>query len=138
MVVAFWTVLSGVFVLVIAQIFIKLVLDPIAEQKRAIGVVAYALIYYSNIYSNPGVSARTADDQASSKLRDASSQLLAATSLIPRYRIWSRIGLVLPRASIDTACSNLIGISNSTSPDHVQQIHELKKAIAEALRIPRG
>jgi hypothetical protein len=130
-------VISGVLVFVIGQVIVKLVLDPVAEQKRAIGVIAHRLIFYADVYSNPGTASGDLAQQASRALREASSQLQAATALIPRYLFLARIGLVLPREAIDTASSELIGLSNSTSPRHVDEIQELRKRIVEVLRLSK-
>lgn len=39
----------AVFVFVLTQSFLKLVLEPVQEQRRLIGEVAHALLYYANV-----------------------------------------------------------------------------------------
>lgn len=132
----FWTVVTGVTVYVIGQFIVKLVLDPIAEQGRAIGRVAHVFTFEADIYSNPGTADPAIQAASLRRLREASSELRAATTLIPFYDWLARAHLVLPRKNIEEACSNLTGISNSFSPRHVDEIYNRRKLIAQALKLP--
>ena len=44
------TALLAVLVLVVTHSFLKLVLEPIQEQRTLIGEVAHALVFYRNVY----------------------------------------------------------------------------------------
>jgi hypothetical protein len=44
------TVFGALVVFVLTQSFLKLVLEPIQEQKKLIGEVAHALLFYANAY----------------------------------------------------------------------------------------
>lgn len=135
----FLTVISGVAVFAISQLFMKLVLEPASNQRAAIAEIAHRLIYYADIYSNPSVVTPEARLEASQKLREASSRLQAATWQVWKYAHWEEIGLVPERASIDRACSELIGLSNTTgfTPDHARQRSERVDSITRLLGIPR-
>ena len=45
------TVLTGLFILVIGQIIIRFIIEPIQQQDRIIGDIYYTLSYYANIYT---------------------------------------------------------------------------------------
>ncbi len=50
------TILGGFIVFVLGQIVVKFFIEPIHEQSKTIGEIAYSLIFYANLYSNPGNS----------------------------------------------------------------------------------
>lgn len=110
----FLTIITGLVVLVLGQILIKLVLEPIKRQKELIAEVSSQLIFYANIYTQPGsITDPNILDKASLDIRKVSTRLLTTTTTIPSYKFFSNLKLVLPEQNIETACSNLIGISNS-------------------------
>lgn len=47
------TISGSVLVLVTGQLIVRFVIDPIHDQKRHLGEIANALIFYANLYSNP-------------------------------------------------------------------------------------
>lgn len=49
MVAAIVTAFLAVFVFVLTQSFLKLVLEPVQDQRRLIGEVAHALLFYANV-----------------------------------------------------------------------------------------
>ena len=132
----FWTVVTGVLVFVASQLFLKLILEPIAGQKRAIGRIAYLLIYHADVYSNPGsINPELVAESRRTFARPA-SDLQATSALIPFYRQCAAIRLVLPHESIDRASRDLIGISNSALSSHREEIGERCRQIEEALGLP--
>lgn len=50
----FGTIISGVLVFVLGQIFIEFYLYPKKELNELRGKISWALVYYANVYSNPG------------------------------------------------------------------------------------
>jgi hypothetical protein len=48
------TILSGLGLLVLGQIVIRSFIDPIYEFRKLRGRIADALIFYANLYMNPG------------------------------------------------------------------------------------
>lgn len=91
----FLTILSGVAVFVLGQTFLKLVIEPVHRLKESISDISYALVYYADIYSNPGITGTQNESETKQKLRTLSSELNAATYLIPKYN-WSRLIFGLP------------------------------------------
>ncbi len=135
--VVFGTVISGVLVFVASQVFMKLVLDPIDDQRRAIAEVTYRMIYFANAFVGGPFSPST--QEASTKLREASSRLWSTTGLIRGYETWRKIGLVtVPRADVENAAAKLMGLSNTTGdrPDDGNDRRGRRDEIASLLKIP--
>ena len=109
----FFTVLSGVITFVIGQLIVKLLLDPVQDMRRTIGLVSHALVERDNVIANPGVPAREVMDETSDELRRLSSQLHAHLYLVPRYDTTSKIFRLPSKEKLLTAASALIGLSNS-------------------------
>ncbi len=49
----FWTVFSGTVIYVLGQLALKLVIEPIHDLKKTIGVISYSLIERANVIYNP-------------------------------------------------------------------------------------
>jgi len=109
--VVFLTVFSGVSVFVIGQIFIKFFIDPILEQRKAIGQVCDTLIYYAGFYSVPK---KGFDDplreEAQKRTRELATLLLSKTQQIPWYRIFEMVGVVKKRQNIIKASRCIFGL----------------------------
>lgn len=109
----FFTVLSGVTVFVLGQIFVKMVLDPIQELNKRKGDIADALIFYANVTNRyPGIKK---DELEKAKLvyRQKASQLLARAHMLKWYKLWGLWGMVPDRKDIAAASQHLIGLSNN-------------------------
>lgn len=44
------TVLTGVLIFVLGQIFVRAFLDPIMQQRQTVGEIAYSLGYFRNMF----------------------------------------------------------------------------------------
>jgi len=106
------TIFGGVLVYVIGQILVKFVIEPIHEQKKLLGEIADSLIFYSNIYTSPGLIPKKSHE-AHEKFRQQATLLLSKTHMIPNYSFFSCLGMVVCQRDIEEAFSNLIGLSNS-------------------------
>ena len=107
----FLTVVSGVMVFVLGQIFVKFILEPIQEFDRLVGQIGYLLIYYANIYSKMDVADATELKEVSETFRQHASELFLLTHMIPRYALWAKLRLLPPLQNAHTAGSDLIGLS---------------------------
>jgi hypothetical protein len=107
------TIIGGIALLVFGEIFTKFFIEPIYEQKKLISEIAETLIFYANLYSNPGVGTIEDQDKAQDVLRQKASLLRAKTYAIPWYDIFVSLRLVRSHSQIEEASSNLIGLSNS-------------------------
>lgn len=109
----FLTVITGLTVLVIGQVIIKFILEPIQEQKKIISEISSLLSYYANIYTEPGYAKPKIEWEASQDIRHISTQLNAITNSIPKYNFFQKLNLVKPKKDIFKACDDLMGISNN-------------------------
>lgn len=105
------TVIIGVAVYAFSQIFSKFVIEPIHKQDEIRGEIADSLIFYANIYANPG-GGTPQHAAAANKFRQLASSLMSRTQLIRNYRFFSWVGLIPEKSNVLKAHSNLIGLSN--------------------------
>ena len=108
---AFITVISGVLVYILGQLFDEYYLKPIREYKQLKGKVAYVLTYYAQYYSNPfRLSADNAErwENASEELRKVASEVIAFAQTKPIINFFIPRKKVLIKVEHD-----LMYISNS-------------------------
>lgn len=107
------TVFSGSLVFAISQIVSKFVIEPVCLQRQVIRDIDDALVFYANVYVNPGGVDEVMTNAAYKKLRELSSLLSSRTNFIFSYRFFEKIRLVLPENNVKQAARCLIGLSNS-------------------------
>jgi hypothetical protein len=108
-----FTIVGGVIIFVMGQIISKFLIEPIHEQRKTIGEIADSLIFYANVYGNPGLGPKEKMDEAYQRLRELATLLQSKTHLIPFYSFFSSCGMVQKPSDIQEASSQLIGLSNS-------------------------
>lgn len=121
----FLTILSGVLTFVIGQVIVKLVIDPVQDLKKTIGMVSHAMVERANVISNPGVLEKEVMDATSTELRKLSSQLHAHLRLVPFYSRTSRIFGLPSDAQVRKAAEALIGLSNGLyrTSDNIYEVN---------------
>lgn len=132
------TVAGGVIVYFLGHLFVSLFVEPIHRLRTLIGETADSLVFYANLYSNPGYGGKEDMDEASEVLRRRASQLRARAHSIPWYSLWSIMKLVRKRAEIEEASGELIAISNSihrSDPNLGIENHRRREKIEELLGI---
>lgn len=107
------TVVSGVITFLIGQLMLKLLLEPVQDFKKTIGLLAHALIYRANVISNPGVPTEDVMSETSKELRSFSAQLHAHLHLIPCYKTSAKLFSLPSKEQVLAASTALIGLSNS-------------------------
>lgn len=132
------TILGGVIVYVMGQFTSKFLLEPIYEQKKAIGKVINFLIFYANIYSSPrkidpGDAVPKITEEAAVELRKVATELMARSVVIPFYRIFEILHLIISKEDIVDAHRSLIGLSNSVISGNSKENREFRKSIIKAL-----
>ena len=121
------TVLSGVFVFILGQLFIEYILRPIQKYKELKSKIAYLLVYFANLYTNPAGQGINDEkyDEASLELRKAAAECEAFGEGKPTVTIF------VPRKKVFTEIKKcLIFISNNMyqgSGDPYRQIDEVEK-----------
>ena len=114
-----FTVIGGVLIYVLGQIFIKFFIEPIHEQDKCIGEIIDAMIFYANLYSNPcpfedsKPEAIEERQKASDFIRQLASKLRAKNQQIRWYKFFVFCRLTRKRNSVIEVHKLLIGISNS-------------------------
>ncbi|MBI3169419.1 MAG: hypothetical protein HYZ22_13125 [Chloroflexi bacterium] len=101
------TVIIGITVYALSQILTKFIIEPIYEQRKAIGEIIDALVFYSLIYQNSDVFERAKIDEVANTLRQKGSNLRAKSHAIPGYIALSQFGLALPQKEVNTICKSL-------------------------------
>ena len=130
-----FTIFGGVVVIVGGQIITKFFVEPIHDQFRLIGEIADSLIFYANLYMNPGSGKPEKMDEAAQKLRQQSSQLRARTYAIRWYELWEFVGLVLKRTDVMEASRNLMGLSQFVHQGDALENEERRWEIEKRLGI---
>ena len=108
------TILFAVIIFLIGQVLIKTIIGPVQEAKKTIAHIARDLIYYHNVYADPGSrhSAET-ETEAYTCLRDLASQLIVGRYMIPLYPLVSNIFCLPSAADNDLARKELLALSNN-------------------------
>jgi hypothetical protein len=118
----FQTVLSGVLVLVLGQIFMKLVIEPVHQLKKTRADIAHTLIRYAHALHNPKVIPEDLFRETYDKLRMLSGQLYADMELITAYWLF-RFLFCLPKTSkVYEGAKNLLAIANWMGIENTKQI----------------
>ncbi len=107
------TIGGGVTVYALGRLFVALYVEPIHRLRSLIGEIADSLVFYANVYCNPGSLRKEVMDEASEILRRQASQLRARAYAIPLYSLWAFMQLVQEKKRIEEASAELIGLSNS-------------------------
>ncbi len=132
------TIIGGVTVYAIGRIIEKFYIDPVHEQAKIIGKIADSLIFYANVYFNPGIGRLEELDETSKILRQLASQLMASTQSLRGYWLLQFFRIVPKHKNVISAHHNLIGLSNSihrNEPSLAERNENRRKQIEKSLRI---
>ena len=111
----FSTIITGVLVFVLGQIFLKIFIDPVQELMRCLGQIRYSMVFYADIFGNPGVAHSDSDkrEQTMEELRINASKLLGALYLVRIFPVWQFLRFLPSKENLETISKELIGLSNS-------------------------
>ncbi len=129
------TIFGGVLIFVTGQIFLKFFIEPVHQLRAYIGRITDSLIFYANVYGNPGSLSIEEAKKASDDLRKLASELMSKTAVIPCYGFWSFLRVVPRFSDIRDTHRNLIGLSNGVfntgnSGDNAKCVEEIKAALS--------
>jgi len=121
---------GGVVIYVLGQITTRFLIDPYQEYRKTVGEIAYALVFYANVYQSPGRTRAEMMDEASRLLRRLASSLRVHAFSIPCRGVFWR----LPSSEdLRTASSALISLSNGihqgNSRDNQRDVDEINKLL---------
>lgn len=125
----FLTVLSGVSVFVLGQIFLRLVLDPIAKLKSTKADIAHTLIRYAHALHNPDIIPKELYTETYDRLRELSGQLYGDMELIPAYWLFGWMFRLPKSSKVYESAKNLIAVANWMSGNHRNQFDHIIKNI---------
>lgn len=128
------TALLAVLVFVVGQAVLRFVLEPVQEQRRLIGEVAHALLFYGN--RGPYGFTPEELDETRDHLRGLAGRLRASLFNIPSYDALARLGWVPKRADVIEASTQLVGWSNSLKREDGGGL-DRRSLIADKLKISR-
>ena len=131
------TILGGIIVLVLGQLVQRFFIEPIHEQARVIGEIAYSLAFYAPVYSSPSL-ARATDEgfKVMDALRGNASRLIAATHAIRWYWLYRLIlWSAPPEKDVLGAVGGLFFLSNSLFQGDSLENSKVRDEIVKLLRI---
>ena len=133
-----FTVLVGVSVFVLGQIFLKSMIEPVQELRKVISEVLFFLMKDHATIHNAGMVDKDKALSAGRNLERLGASLLANQQLIPSYCI-ARLLWGLPKSEdIVNASRQLSLISKSMfgkEDEHYERLHLYRKEACEALGI---
>ncbi len=129
----------GFFAFVLGQVALKLVVEPIQEQARAVGDVAHALVYYHNVGpGNPAGPDPERIAEARRVYRDLAGRLRTNLRVVARYESFARLRLVLPKERVRRASTALIGLANTVQKGPAaDDVNRYRATVEESLGIDR-
>ena len=89
----------------------KFIVEPLNEQRKVTGEVAFALIYWARIYAHPQLARPDDADKARSEIRALAGKIVAATLGVRPYFIGRCLGAP-SRGCITSAVEHLVAVSN--------------------------
>jgi hypothetical protein len=128
------TVALGFFVFVLGQFTQRLCIEPIQEQKRVIGEIAYLLDYYGNVAS---VAKAGLTEEASRELRKLAGELRSTLRTVLGYRFFESLRVVEKRDNVMTATTELKWVSLSMRMNDNAAVRRHMSAVVQALNIPQ-
>jgi hypothetical protein len=131
--IAGFTVALGYVVFVLGQFTQRLCIEPIQEQKRVIGEIAYLLDYYGNVAS---VAKTGLAEEASRELRRLAGELRSTLRTVLGYRVFAFLGVVEKRDDVITATTELKAVSLSIRMKDNPAARRHMSAVRTTLKIP--
>lgn len=129
--------LFGVIVFVAGQLLQRFFLEPVQEQRKIIGEIAFCLVFHANVMEmsarkDQGLVRVEEPVETVKTLRGLASKLRATLWTIPMYQLLARLKIVPKATTIMTAAKGLVGWSNSIHHGD-PTIH--RRLVADALKL---
>jgi hypothetical protein len=144
------TALLAVLVFVVTQGILKLVLEPLQEQRRLVGEVAAALTVYERAFTLrvepisgtepvPLGASREEAAEAAKALRELGGSLQAGLWAVPFYDLFALFGIVPTARAVVVATDELhmwySQLPNPVNEHQAQRIRECRDTISKSLGI---
>jgi hypothetical protein len=131
---ALFTVVLGYFVFVLGEFTQRLCIEPIQEQKRVIGEIAYLLDHYGNVAS---LKKAGLTEEASQELRKLAGELRSTLRTVLWYRFFEVCRVVEKREKVMRATTELKWVSLSIRMNDNPAARRHMSAVIQALNIPQ-
>jgi len=118
-------------IFVIGQILTRFVLEPIQEQARTVGRIAFCLLAYADLDPESHKIERL--DEASRALRELAAQLRASRRVIPGYHLLSLLRCVVNKRVLLESSAALIHWSDDVYNGNTRAY---RQRLAELLKVP--
>ena len=105
------TIIPATLIYVIGQILTRFVLEPIQDQARTVGRIAFCLLAYADLQPETHKTDRL--EEASRALRELAAQLRASRRVIPAYPCFELVRFVISKRVLLESCAALIHWSNA-------------------------
>jgi len=126
------TVVVGVLVFVVGQIFLKSVIEPIHQLKITLADISHTFVRYAHRIHNPDVISSDESKEVFEKLRELSGRLYGDMALIPIYCVVRKIFFLPKRDKVYSAATNLIAIANWMHSHNDKKFDHIVKNIQTA------
>ena len=123
------TAVVGIGVFVVGQLIQKLFIEPIQDQRKAMGEILYVIDYYSSLHEGFGPDI---EEAARKYLRRATSDLYRFTSIIPAYRVLSIVRIVPTKTTVKAIAVNVADLTRKIDDETLKKYHD---AIKKELRM---
>ena len=125
------TIVPATLIYVIGQILTRFVLDPIQEQARTVGRIAFVLLADADLHPETHKTERL--DEASRGLRELAAQLRASRRVIPAYPFFASIRVVISKRVLLESAAALVHWSNAV---YLGETQAYRDRLAILLKVP--
>ncbi len=131
-----FTILGGILIFSMGQMISRFFIDPVHEQFKGIGNIAFLLGRYANVYCNPGPLYHPMGflDKVADETRQSAMSLVSSSNSINLYGFWEKLGFIINRSDVSVAVKQLIGLSNSVHKGNGVENYERMKKIEKLLK----
>jgi hypothetical protein len=101
------TILGGVIVFVMSQFIDKFTIEPLNRFEKTRGEINYHLIFFANIYANPGVAGKGELVKLFPRLRELATQIIMDSYTIHGYWLLTLLKIVPNRRDVILATNQM-------------------------------
>jgi hypothetical protein len=129
------TLLGGLFLLVLKQIFV----EPIYELRKLIGEISYHVFLSRALIKNTVISSQTEPDKfrefekTTDKLKELSARLRAAVNIVPLFGLLSLLGFVRSKTKLLDAAGSLSVLSYCKYENDKEKVSREVEKLFDAL-----
>ncbi|MDB5319720.1 MAG: hypothetical protein JWN40_1351 [Phycisphaerales bacterium] len=125
------TIVPATLIYVIGQILTRFILEPIQDQARTVGRIAFTLLADADLHPETHKTERL--EEASRSLRELAAQLRASRRVIPAYPLFAFLRFVINKRVLLEASASLVHWSNAVYQGETQPYRD---RLAILLKVP--